>query len=62
MERRAAARPDTPLFIRPIYRSVTWVPDELDYGLLVDGRLQCERFTNGPGPGRHGAQPAGPGM
>jgi hypothetical protein len=46
MERRAAARTGTPLFVRPIYGSPSWEPDELEYGLLVDGRLSCERFAN----------------
>jgi hypothetical protein len=47
MERYAALNPGTPLFVRAIYESSTWVPAALDYGLLRDGRLWCERFQNG---------------
>ncbi len=46
MEFYAALNPGTPLFVRPIYDSQTWVPAALDYALLLDGRLWCERFGN----------------
>jgi len=33
MERYAAEDPGTFCFIRPIYRSSSWVPSELEYGI-----------------------------
>ena len=50
MERHAIEHPGTPLFVRPVYEDVTWVPAFIDFGLLVDGRLRCERFTNRDDP------------
>ena len=46
MERHAIDHPGMPLFLRPAYDDVTWVPASIDFGLLVDGRLRCERFSN----------------
>ena len=50
MERHAIEHPGTPLFVRPVYEDVTWVPACLDFGLLVEGRLRCERFQNRDDP------------
>ena len=46
MERYAAGRPGTPLFLRPIYADPTWVPLVLEYGLWKDDELWFERFDN----------------
>lgn len=48
LEREAAANPGTPLFVRPIYRDTSWVPSELEYGLLRPEGLLVERFRNDP--------------
>jgi hypothetical protein len=45
MERRTT-QPGTPLFVRAIYRGSTWVPEYLDYGVLLGTGLWCERFEN----------------
>jgi hypothetical protein len=36
----------TPLFVRPDYVDSSWVPEAIDYGMLVDGGLWHERFAN----------------
>ena len=50
MERHAIEHPGTPLFVRPVYEDVTWVPALIDFGLLVEGGLRCARFTNRDDP------------
>jgi hypothetical protein len=46
MERHAIEHPGTPLFVRPVYEDATWVPAFIDFAILVEGRLRCERFSN----------------
>lgn len=46
MERRAFARSGAPLFVRPIYDSPSWTPEELEFGLVEQGRLQVQCFAN----------------
>ncbi len=46
MERYAARHPGTPLFVRLVYADRTWVPAAIELGLLRDGALQTELFTN----------------
>jgi hypothetical protein len=50
MEREAAERPGTPLFIRPLYRDRSWIPRELEFGLVDEGRMRVERFQNADSP------------
>jgi hypothetical protein len=50
MERHAIEHPGTPLFVRPLYEDVAWVPAYIDFGLLVGDRLRCERFRNHDDP------------
>ena len=46
IERETAARPGTPLLVRPTYDAESWVPEVIDYVLVVDGQLRVERFAN----------------
>jgi hypothetical protein len=46
MERYVVTHPGTPLFVRPTYVDPTWIPATIDYGVLIDGSLWCERFRN----------------
>jgi hypothetical protein len=46
MERHAAMHPGTPLFVRPTYDGGGWTPAMLEFGLLLDTGLWCERFAN----------------
>jgi hypothetical protein len=46
MERYAAARPGTPLLVRPVYDSADWTPAALDFAILTITGLQAERFSN----------------
>ena len=47
MERTAAAQRGTFVYHRAIYADATWVPRELEYGLLrPDGTWWLERFSN----------------
>lgn len=46
MENYAAEHPGTPLFARPIYRDSSWRPAMIELGLLTDGKLWSERFSN----------------
>lgn len=47
MERTAADTPGTFVYHRPIYGDSSWVPRELEYGLMrPDGTWCFERFTN----------------
>ena len=46
LEAHAARHPGTPLFVRPVYAGPTWMPEEIYYGLFVDGGLWVERFVN----------------
>jgi hypothetical protein len=48
MERYAALQPGTPLFVRPIYDTPSWVPAALDHGVLTKGGLWWGRFANWP--------------
>lgn len=50
MERHAIDHPGTPLFVRPVYDDVTWVPAAIDFAIVVAGRLRCERFRNRDDP------------
>ena len=50
MERHAIDHPGTPLFVRAVYTDTTWVPAFLDFGLLIEDRLRCERFGNRDDP------------
>jgi hypothetical protein len=43
---RHTTYPGTPLFVRPIYGDSTWVPEYLDYGVLVETGLWWEQFEN----------------
>lgn len=44
---RQASRAGTFLFVRPIYASSTWVPDELEAGYVpFNGELVVDRFAN----------------
>jgi hypothetical protein len=47
IERYVARHPGTPLFVRPLYGSGSWIPSAFDYGLVRAGRLNVERFWNG---------------
>jgi hypothetical protein len=49
LERYAAERPGTPLFVRPVYADGTWVSSAIEFGLLRDGALHTELFTNEQG-------------
>jgi hypothetical protein len=47
MERYAASNPGTFVFSRFLYSDPTWVPAELEYGVLRrDGELWIEQFAN----------------
>jgi hypothetical protein len=46
VERYAANHPGTPLFVRPLYDSESWVPVALDQAILTSQGLQVERFAN----------------
>jgi len=47
MERYAARHPGTFVFSRPIYLDSGWVPDALEYGILLrEPRFWVERFPN----------------
>lgn len=47
MERYCAAHPGTFCFSRPIYRDLTWIPFEIEYGVLRNAQdLWVERFEN----------------
>ncbi|MDQ3741859.1 MAG: hypothetical protein M3389_13045, partial [Actinomycetota bacterium] len=47
LEREAAAREGTFLFVRPRYTDATWVPAELEAGLVRSGgELVVERVEN----------------
>lgn len=47
MERYAAAHPGLFFYHRPMYDDDTWIPDRLEYGLLVDDvRWWLEQFHN----------------
>jgi hypothetical protein len=46
MEGYAVGHPGTALFVRPTYDGPTWIPATIDYGLLIDEGLWCERFEN----------------
>ncbi|MDX6699080.1 MAG: hypothetical protein QOE65_2477 [Solirubrobacteraceae bacterium] len=48
MERKAAEHPGTPLFVRPVYTDSSWVPTQIEYGLVVANRVFVERFVNSP--------------
>ncbi|MEA2139321.1 MAG: hypothetical protein QOG56_2471 [Solirubrobacteraceae bacterium] len=50
MERHAIEHPGTALFVRPVYGDLTWVPACLDFGLLAEGALHCQRFSNHDAP------------
>jgi hypothetical protein len=50
MERLTAAQAGTPLLVRPTYADATWIPEDLDFGVVADGRLRVERFTNRDDP------------
>ena len=50
MERHAIDHPGTPLLVRPVYDDPTWVPAAVDFAILVEGRLRCERFRNRDDP------------
>lgn len=45
-ERRCVANPGTFCFVRPFYEDDSWVPTELEYGILVDGNLESKMFPN----------------
>lgn len=46
LERYIARHPGTPLLVRPIYDTATWVPAELDFVVLTETGLASERFAN----------------
>jgi hypothetical protein len=47
MERYAARHPGTFVFSRPIYGNSTWIPQALEYGILLpEPRFWVERFPN----------------
>jgi hypothetical protein len=46
MERLTIEHPGTPLFVRPLYDDGSWVPELIDYGVMVDASLWRERFEN----------------
>ncbi|MCW2993637.1 MAG: hypothetical protein JWQ18_1132 [Conexibacter sp.] len=46
LERETVARPGTPLLVRPTYDGDSWVPEYIDYCIVVDGQLRAERFHN----------------
>ena len=47
MERHVADHPGTFFYHRPLYDDETWVPDRLEYGVLVDDRTWwVEQFRN----------------
>jgi len=46
LERYATRHPGTPLFVRPIYRDDSWRPSVLEFGLITEGTLRVERFSN----------------
>jgi hypothetical protein len=46
LERETVARPGTPLLVRPTYGGDGWVPEFIDYCIVVDDELRVERFRN----------------
>ena len=49
MERRCSSRPGVFCFSRPIYDDITWVPFELEYGVVEDVQIPDVRvFPNRP--------------
>jgi hypothetical protein len=47
LERYCASNPDTFCFSRLIYPDQSWIPDEIEYGVLYSStRFRVERFTN----------------
>lgn len=47
MENQAAANPGSFIFSRPIYNDDSWIPKEIEYGVLLsEGRLWVETFRN----------------
>jgi hypothetical protein len=50
MERECANTPGTLCFSRPIYDDLTWIPVELEYGVIRGpDRMDIARFPNRPG-------------
>jgi hypothetical protein len=46
LERLTVTRPGTPLLVRPTYAADGWVPEFIDYCIVIDGDLRVERFLN----------------
>jgi hypothetical protein len=46
LEQATIATPGTPLLVRPTYGGERWVPERIDYYVVVAGRLRGERFCN----------------
>jgi hypothetical protein len=46
LEQMTIATPGTPLLVRPTYDGERWVPEHIDYCVVVAGCLRVERFRN----------------
>ncbi len=46
LERQTVTQPGTPLLVRPTYNGDGWVPETIDYCVVVDGELRVGRFDN----------------
>jgi hypothetical protein len=46
LEQTTIAAPGTPLLVRPTYSDESWIPETIDYCVVIAGRLRAEHFSN----------------